>query len=376
MISSWFGHMERSIWKTFIGYLNFIHPSIKFTHDYANSLYQTLPLLDVPVHLINNYIQTDLHTKPTDKHQYLLKTSCHPNHTKKAIPFSLFLRIRRIFSTDTFFDLRSRELIECLSKRDYSRTSLQRNANRVCSIPHHATLTPQEQKSAKTDRTPFVTSFNPALPKISSFVNKCTTLLQSTANCKKASPNPPVMAYRRNASLRHLLVHSTLPHENSSSQQPAGIKKCNHPRCLTCSFLREGQRNYTFCTTNEARKITDSISCNSKNLIYLIDCKKCHIQYIGETKRQPNERFGKHWRSIVNHQQLSTTTPVSLHFNQAGHSINDVRFIPIELIRSKRNSVRKVREAQFNKEIQNITSVWHKQKRWRTPVTYLKLIWS
>ena len=69
--------------KTFIGYLNSIHPSIKLTHEYSNSLHQTLPFLDVKVHLINNHIQTDLHTKPTDKHQYLLKTSCHPNHTKK-----------------------------------------------------------------------------------------------------------------------------------------------------------------------------------------------------------------------------------------------------------------------------------------------------
>ena len=142
-----------------------------------------------------------------------------------------------------------------------------------------------------------------------------------------------------------MLVHSTLPHENSSGQQPAGIKKCNHPRCLTCSFLREGQTNYTFFTTNEARKITDSTPCHSKNLIYLIECKRCHLQYIGETKRQFSERFGEHRRSILNHKQLSTTTPVSLHVNQAGHSINDVRLIPIELIHNKRDSVRKAREA-------------------------------
>ena len=133
--------------KTFIGYLNSNHPSIKFTHEYSNSLHQTLPLLDVQVHLINNHVQTDLHTKLTDKRQYLLKTSCHPNHTKKAIPFSLFLRIRRICSTDTFFDQRSRELIEYLTKRGYSRISLQRDANRVRSIPRHATLQPQQQKS-------------------------------------------------------------------------------------------------------------------------------------------------------------------------------------------------------------------------------------
>ena len=129
--------------------------------------------------------------------------------------------------------------------------TLQRDANRVRTIPRHATLQPQEKKSVKTDRTPFVTSFNPALPKISSVVNKYTTLLQSTANCKKAFPYPPVIAYRRNASLRNLLVQSTLPHENSFGLQPAGIKKCNHPRCLTCSFLQEGQTNYTYFFYNQ-----------------------------------------------------------------------------------------------------------------------------
>ena len=58
--------------------------------------------LDVHVHLSNNQIHTDLHTKPTDKHQYVLKSSCHHNHTKKIIPFSLLIKIRHICSTDTF----------------------------------------------------------------------------------------------------------------------------------------------------------------------------------------------------------------------------------------------------------------------------------
>ena len=42
--------------KTFIGYLNFIHPSIKFTHEYSNSLHQTLPFLDVQVTTISKQI--------------------------------------------------------------------------------------------------------------------------------------------------------------------------------------------------------------------------------------------------------------------------------------------------------------------------------
>ena len=120
--------------KTLINYLNSIHPTIKFTHEYSNSSNQSLPFLDVQVHLNNNQIQTDLHTKPTDKHQYLLKSSCHPAHTKRTIPFSLALRLRRIWSTDHFFNKRCYELINYLALRGYSRRLLKREVNRVRNI--------------------------------------------------------------------------------------------------------------------------------------------------------------------------------------------------------------------------------------------------
>ena len=48
------------------------------------------------------------------------------------------------------------------------------------------------------------------------------------------------------------------------------------------------------------------------------------------------ERSGEHRRSILNHQQLSTTTPVSLHLNQAGHSIKRV-LMGLTVNRQKRN---------------------------------------
>ena len=35
----------------------------------------------------------------------------------------------------------------------------------------------------------------------------------------------------------------------------------------------------------EERRINDNLNCKSKNLIYLIERKKCIKQYIGETKR-------------------------------------------------------------------------------------------
>ena len=45
---------------------------------YSNSSHQALFLIGVLVHLNNSEIETDLHPKLTDKHEYLFKTSCQP----------------------------------------------------------------------------------------------------------------------------------------------------------------------------------------------------------------------------------------------------------------------------------------------------------
>ena len=62
--------------------------------------------LDTTSHFSDNKVAVDLYTKPTDSHQYLLPTSCHPPHCSKNIPYSLALRIRRICFDDEAFDKR------------------------------------------------------------------------------------------------------------------------------------------------------------------------------------------------------------------------------------------------------------------------------
>ncbi|XP_044165755.1 uncharacterized protein LOC122949770 [Acropora millepora] len=80
----------------FLKNINNFHDTIKFTFDWSRDL---IHYLDVQV--INNggVIETDLYTKPTDKHQYLYHTSCHPKGCKRSIPYSQALRLKRICST-------------------------------------------------------------------------------------------------------------------------------------------------------------------------------------------------------------------------------------------------------------------------------------
>ena len=76
----------------FIEAANNLYPTIKFTHCISP---EKVNFLDTTVHKIDNSLETEIYSKPTDSHQCLLPNSFHPRRIIKNIPRSLVLRIRR-----------------------------------------------------------------------------------------------------------------------------------------------------------------------------------------------------------------------------------------------------------------------------------------
>ena len=109
-------HGEEKL-KSFIDNINKMHPTIKFTADWSKT---SINFLDVTVSIAEGVIETDLYVKPTDSHQYLLSSSCHPFYCKKGIPYSQALRLNRICSNNEFFDKRCNDLEKYLLERGYS----------------------------------------------------------------------------------------------------------------------------------------------------------------------------------------------------------------------------------------------------------------
>ena len=135
------------------------------------------------VSLHNGIIETDLFAKPTDKHQHLiLSSSGHPHHTKKAIPFSLALRLCRICSTDAKFKHRINELKTYLLARGYNNNFLEKQFLRAANISRANGL--QTKPKASNDVVPFVVTNNPALPRISNILRKHFNILHSSNRCK------------------------------------------------------------------------------------------------------------------------------------------------------------------------------------------------
>lgn len=151
----WTGNTDEP--KDFIDYLNNLHPTIKFTSDLSKT---SVAFLDTTVSINNCKVSTDLYVKPTDTHQYLLSSSCHPYHTKRSIPYNLGLRLRRICSGDTTFRRRCDELSEQL--RGYKQSQVRREITKAQPVTRDQALQPSRSQQKRSLCIPFRVTYNPS----------------------------------------------------------------------------------------------------------------------------------------------------------------------------------------------------------------------
>ena len=83
---------------------------------------------------------------------------------------------------------------------------------------------------------------------------------------------------------------------------PPTINKYDSKKRKTCSFIQDGLLSCTFKNTGQVHCIKQSITCALKNVIYMIQCRKCKNtpnapeEYIFEqTKRAPD--CPKYWET-------------------------------------------------------------------------------
>ena len=102
--------------ERFISFVNSFHPVLKFTWEISET---SVIFLDINISVQDNDLATSVHYKPTDSHSYLLYSSSHPSHVKDSIPYSQFLRLRRLCSDDSGFNSKCDEMSNFFSERDY-----------------------------------------------------------------------------------------------------------------------------------------------------------------------------------------------------------------------------------------------------------------
>ena len=107
-----------------------------------------------------------------------------------------------------------------------------------------------------------------------------------------------------------------------------GTSPCGKPCCKSCMHIRTGNA-FESAMTGEKFRAHVTTNCKTKNIVYLIECRKCKKQYIGETENPLQLRMNGH-RS--DYYRKLPDKPVAEHFNTTGHSFEDLTVRIIEQI--------------------------------------------
>lgn len=334
----------RQALEDFLTKANNFHQSIKFTSEVSTEQHV---FLDTVSRIEENKLVTDLYTKETDKHQYLLPSSCHPRHCCRNIPYSLALRVRRICSQDSDFKIRTTELSQHLHSRGYKSNGINDAISRANAV-HRETLLTNKPTLKSTEKIPFVLTYHPDLPDIRDILDHHWTTIESSTKLNKMFPEQPVVAYRRPKSLRDILVRAKL---RSSDNDPPGLSQpCKTSRCQTCKTMSPTQ---TFKSCSGAMSsVKGTHNCKTANAVYLITCNICHKQYVGETKQALNKRMNLHrsdWKT-----RKFNRSPVAEHFNAADHSFENVELCCIESNALWSDKQRKARETYWIRRLNTV----------------------
>ena len=202
-------------------------------------------------------------------------------------------------------------------------------------------LLDRERRTADNNRDILVLSYHPCLSKrVHDIIRNAHPILQCDAEHRKVFSDIPMVTYRRAKSFCDILVRAMVPKVKVS----IGCRGCNgRSDCQVCGLI--------VCDTHFSSNLTGRtfeirggpFHCNSSNVVYLLECKTCSIQYVGSTgKEEGDTRFrhrcndykSKHNTYLKRKMEgtLDKGKPVSQaslhsHFAQEGHNgVGDFSF--------------------------------------------------
>ena len=324
----------------FVDYLNNNDYGLEFTRD-GNSI--KVNFLDTTVTLVGEHLETEMYIKPTSSLSYLHRSSCHPAHVFKSLPYGEFLRARRNCSQLESFDRFSSILKEAFINRGYDSDELDLALTKARNLDRKTLLKPKETPSSETNVTlndtiihdisssstqssydfpkpresRIILTHHPDNKKFINIVRKNWDLIGTSNKLLPIHAAGFGTGTRRNPNLRDLLIRSSLPLPNKKGYRGVTINECPKAICGYCDLIDTNGEIYSKTLCNKKFETKKHVCCRSSNLVYCLQCKICGIQYVGETLRPFRKRLYEHSRNILNR---VLDDPIGAHFNSPGHT--------------------------------------------------------
>ena len=395
-----------------IEHMNNQNPSIQFTHEFNR---KEITFLDVIVYKEpkkSDKLQVRTYIKPTNRQLYVRNTSYHPLGVTRGVAFGEAIRYLRTNTEKKHFHkmlfLHKRNLL----KRGYTRSLINETMRRVKFLMRDIKMKPKRRdeddnsdntrrtKSRKTlDRLTFVTRYCSRAGKVFRIIQRHWSHMHSDSEeIQKYIDSKPILTYTSNQNLARRMVRAKLKrpirkkrvstHQNSSSSssyyntnngqnnmsdkgisitQLANIKhnmdigikistnKCKDRGCplhgkLKCTNqARSHISNRTYITRGRA-------DCNTKYVVYMIQCKRCGSQYVGQTGQSLKDRFKRHLQKIRDYREMNT---MHEHFRRgACKGTHNMVLQVLHVLQTENNNNEKLSAEQIEVELKRIELLW------------------
>ena len=136
------------------------------------------------------------------------------------------------------------------------------------------------------------------------------------------------------------------------------MKRCKN-NCNICPYVNVC-KSVKSTYTDKTVPLNKEYDCQTQNLVYLVHCKKCNDQYVGETKNTLKKRFTQHLGYVDSRDFRQAT---GRHFNLPGHQKSHMSITVLEKIYTDDTAYRKRRESHYIEEL-NLKYRGMNRRRW------------
>ena len=256
--------------QEFFEFLNNDNPSIHLKMEISDTSVSFLDTVVFKGDRINteHRLSTKVYRKPTDTMELLHKESFHPPHTFSGIIKSQVLRFHRLCTEESDFDAACMELFQALLPRGYT-------------------------------------------------WNFLTKIKEETLQ-ELSNPWPKEIQRSR---FSHYLEDSLDSYQS---------KPCGKRTCRTCPLIVQSS-TFSSTKTSQVFQLQHSLDCGSSEVVYLITCARCGLQYVGETALPLRQRLWKYRNRIESTEPHTNLTLVEEHFRPENdhEGMQDFSIIPI-----------------------------------------------
>ena len=171
-----------------------------------------------------------------------------------------------------------------LSLRGYPSDMLSESLKKVSELSQLKALTPQEKTD--TNELFMISEYHPQNPNLKAIFVKYWPIIERISSTQSLRTYSIKFGYRKPKNLQDILCRTDLSDFSTIQSFNNKVPLCKKfLRCAHCLRINKTGKIKSTSTSRSYRCLR-KVSCNSKNLIYCIECKICGAQCVGQTRNE------------------------------------------------------------------------------------------